>query len=259
MEFTKEIELPEGFDLRYWVDRWERMQEHYLVRRAERYDTMILMMRETQKPVSRIVSLGCGPGSLMLAVLESFPQAKVFGVDFDSTMLLLARQRLARFGNRVDLILADLRHESWPNALATPMDAAVSATALHWLVPEQLVDLYRWVARILRPGGIFMNADHVGSDFAPIQEAWERHREEMRAQESNTAADDWDSFWDAYARALGLDIREIHRRTIGGWEGGVEEGLPLAWHFDRLSESGFRSVDCFWRCDCDAIYGGIVR
>ena len=38
---------------------------------------------------------------------------------------------------------------------------------------------------------------------------------------------------------------------------GVEEGLPLAWHFDKLTESGFSSVDCFWRCDCDAIYGGI--
>jgi hypothetical protein len=34
-------------------------------------------------------------------------------------------------------------------------------------------------------------------------------------------------------------------------------GLPLAWHFDRLRESGFAQVDCLWRCDGDAIYGGI--
>lgn len=37
----------------------------------------------------------------------------------------------------------------------------------------------------------------------------------------------------------------------------VEEGLPLAWHLDTVREHGFAHVDCFWRSDRDAIYGGI--
>ena len=81
----------------------------------------------------------------------------------------------------------------------------------------------------------------------------------MRRQEGDTDAEDWGGFWNAYAEALGLDVSQIHERVIGGWEGGVEQGLPLAWHFDRLKESGFASVDCFWRCDCDAVYGGLMR
>ena len=60
-----------------------------------------------------------------------------------------------------------------------------------------------------------------------------------------------------YARALGVDILKIQEQLWrpSDW---VEDGMPLAWHFDRLREAGFRSVDCLWRCDCDAIYGGIL-
>ena len=46
--------------------------------------------------------------------------------------------------------------------------------------------------------------------------------------------------------------------VVGAWEG-VEDRMPLAWHFDRLRESGFSSPECFWRCGGDAIYGAILK
>jgi len=141
------------------------------------------------------------------------------------------------------------------------VDAVVSATALHWLTAGELRAVYRRIAQLLRPGGVFVNADHVGSDDARIQAGWTRHRQAMRDQEASTygagQVDDWDSFWAAYGRALGQDVATLHERMLGGWEGGIEDGLPLAWQLDALRACGFRSVDCFWRCDCDAIYGGI--
>ena len=63
-----------------------------------------------------------------------------------------------------------------------------------------------------------------------------------------------DGFWAAYGQALGYHSQA----AIDGWEGGVEKGLPLAWHLDRLRQAGFRAVDCFARWDCDALYGGIL-
>jgi hypothetical protein len=59
--------------------------------------------------------------------------------------------------------------------------------------------------------------------------------------------------------ALGLDTTQIYQRVLGGWKGGVEDGMPLEWHFDKLKDAGFESVDCFWLYDCDAIYGGIRK
>jgi hypothetical protein len=70
------------------------------------------------------------------------------------------------------------------------------------------------------------------------------------------SGEDWSQFWDAYLEALGPGTREERQRALGEWKG-VEEGMPLEWHFDELRAAGFTDVDCFWRCDCDAVYGGI--
>jgi hypothetical protein len=140
----------------------------------------------------------------------------------------------------------------------TPIDAVISATALHWVEPGALAVLYRQVAGLLGPGGILLNADHVGSEEQTVQQAWEQHREQARAAERRARAgeqeaDDWEPVWAAYGQALGYRSQE----AIDGWEGGVEEGLPLAWHLDRLRACGYHAVDCFARWDCDALCGGI--
>jgi SAM-dependent methyltransferase len=263
---SKPIELPPGFDWRHWVERWERMQARYLVRRAERFATMIYLVRELllarevclarEVHTLRVLFLGCGPGSLMEPLLEAIPQAEAIGVDFNPTVLLLARERLACFGARVRLGQADLRAPSWAEGIPVPVDAVLSATALHWLLPDPLVALYRQIAGLLRLGGLLLNADHVGSEYPPLQRAWEQHRDTVREREGHGGGDDWDGWWDAYSQALGLEHGP--QESIDGWEGGIEDGLPLAWHLDRLRECGFRWVDCFWRCDNDAIYGGIM-
>jgi hypothetical protein len=152
---------------------------------------------------------------------------------------------------------ADLRQDDWTEVLSEPVDAAVSATALHWLSADQLTALYRRLGQVIRPGGIFLNADHVGSDSARIQAWWERERARLRTARGADEVEDWDGFWNAYSEALGLDAQEIQRRVAEAGDAGIEEGLPLVWHLDSLRSCGFAQAECFWRCDCDAIYGGI--
>jgi SAM-dependent methyltransferase len=263
------------------------MQARYLVKREERFALLARLVREVAGLPARVVELGCGPGRLMEVMLGALPGVEVWGIDFDPVALLLARARLAHYGERAHLALADLRSPTWTDGLRIAVrlprevDAVISATALHWLKPGPLATLYGQIAALLRPGGLFLNADHVGSDYPPLQAAWERHRAEMRAAQHDGRNDEvdknpvgaslgsadpadansgspepWDEFWTAYTAALGLDAAEEGARVLGGWDGGVEEGLPLAWHLDALREAGFGAVDCFWRCDCDAIYGG---
>lgn len=251
-----DIKLPADINWRSWIERWDKMQDYYIARRAERFDLMVRLIADTQETVSRVLDIGCGTGSLMLPILERFPESEVYGIDFDETLLLLAEKRLAEFNGRAHLIQADLRDQSWTKLVPAPIDAAVSATALHWLSREQLARFYDQLAKILRPGGIFLNADHVGNKSLSIQKGWEKHREQVRQQEADGSEDDWESFWDAYGRVLKIDIKEYRGKLTEPWEGS-EEGLPLEWHFEKLTESGFKAVDCFWRYDCDAIYGGI--
>ena len=257
MNDLKEIKFPEDFDWQRWINRWDRMQERYIVKRGERFKIMIRLIGETQDSIVRIVDLGCGTGSLMLEMLEAFPNVELTGIDFDPTLLPLARNRLAKFGNRVTFLLEDLRQDKWLKHLPQSIDAVVSATALHWFEPNELSDLYSKIAKILRIGGIFLNDDHVGSENKQIQQAWERHREKMLNQK-NAGGEEWEVFWAEYMAALDLETQEIHQRVLNNWEGGIEEGMPLVWHFDKLKATGFTDIDCFWRCDCDAIYGGSI-
>ncbi len=251
------IQPPVDLDWQNWIVRWDKMQERYLVQRQERFDEIVRLTRASQQTVSTVVDLGCGTGSLMVAVLDAFPEAAVTGIDFDPTLLWLAQARLDRFGWRSHIELKDLRKPDWTQAVIHPVDAVVSATALHWLTPIQLDGLYEQIAAILRPGGIFLNADHAGSLSVSIQREWENHRSETLSRGNQFPGEDWDGFWAGYTKALKIDAKEIHQRVIGGWDGGVESGLPITWHLDRLRDHGFIHVDCFWRSDCDAIYGGV--
>ncbi len=136
-------------------------------------------------------------------------------------------------------------------------DAVVSATALHWLSAEHLAELYGRLAEVMSPGGVFLNADHVGSERPAVQNDWQESRRLRLANDDHSSADTWDGFWQAYAAALGEDINAMGSNVVKEWEG-VEDGMPLSWHFDRLRECGFACTDCFWRCYGDAIYGGIM-
>jgi SAM-dependent methyltransferase len=247
-----------------WIIRWDRMQERYLVDRDERFAIIARLIADTQDARPLILDLGCGTGSLMAALLEVIPGAQAIGVDFDPTLLLLAEKRLAKFGNRASVVVADLREPSWVNALfpwerpGIGANAVVSATALHWLSPEKLSTLYTQIVQLLHAGGIFLNADHVASDSPAVQASWVRHREGVRSTRVDPTSDDWDGFWQAYLVALGTEAQAARQQALGDWQG-VEDGMSLAWHFHHLRQAGFTSVDCFWRCDCDAIYGGVLR
>jgi ubiquinone/menaquinone biosynthesis C-methylase UbiE len=245
-------------DWQIWIKRWDRMQDRYIPARKERFEVILRLIADTQRKVSKVLDVGCGTGSLMLFILKAFPTAEVWGVDFDPMLLALAEKRLAKFGGQARLVRADMRKRSWLGFLPAPFDAVVSATTLHWFSPPQLSRLYKQFARILRPAGIFLNADHAGSCCKRIQKDWETQRRRLTRKCEKSGYDDWDGFWHAYGRALKVDIKDFRRKLIGRWVGS-EQGLPLQWHFEKLKAAGFEAIDCFWRLDYDAIYGGIGR
>ena len=265
--------IPKHIDWRRWIKRWDRMQDFYIPARKERFEIIVQLIADSQRKVSRVLDVGCGTGSLMMPILREFPAAEVWGVDFDVTLLALAQNRLAKFGGpasslrdgrglakggRVKLVQADLRKKGWTDIAGGSFDAIVSATALHWFSPAQLARLYKQFAGILKPGGIFLNADHAGSCCKGIQQDWQGQRHLYTRNHKKSGVDDWDGFWQAYGRALKVDIGKFRKELMGSWVGS-EQGQPLQWHFEKLEAGGFESIDCFWRLEFDAIYGGIRK
>lgn len=95
-----------------------------------------------------VLDAGCGSGRVTELLAEALPRGRVIALDGSPAMLDQARARLARFGDRVELVEADLRR---PLPLAEPVDAILSTATFHWLPDHDA--LFRNLAAVLRPAG----------------------------------------------------------------------------------------------------------
>jgi len=141
-----------------------------------------------------VVDLGCGPGSLAARLATRLPGATFVGVDADPLLLGLAR---SHYGSLATWVQADLADPSWADALPGPIHAAVSTTALHWLLPDRLAALYRTLAEHTAPGGVFANGDHLGladDGLAALGDAVSAGRA-VRA--GVAGREQWGDWWDA--------------------------------------------------------------
>jgi trans-aconitate methyltransferase len=149
-------------DWQDWLRRWDAQQEGYVPEREARFAAMLNVLDQLLPPSFAAVDLGCGPGSISQRMLARFPTAQAIAVDMDPVMLALGQGALGTAGGRLRWVDADLTSADWTHATgASQVDAVLSSTALHWLPAEALSGLYRDLARLLPPGGVFLNADHL--------------------------------------------------------------------------------------------------
>lgn len=109
--------------------------------------------------IGRFIDLGTGNGRLIALIREQHPGANALGVDFSEPMLAKARERFAD-DPCVELKRHDLAHRLDGQ---TPVDAVVSALAIHHLDDARKQGLFMEVHGLLRPGGVFVNLDLVTS------------------------------------------------------------------------------------------------
>lgn len=95
-----------------------------------------------------ILDAGCGTGRVTELLLDRLPRGRVVALDASAAMLGEARGRLARFGDQVTYVEADLGK---PLPVSPPVDAVLSTATFHW-VPDHDA-LFENLASVLRPGG----------------------------------------------------------------------------------------------------------
>ena len=96
----------------------------------------------------RVLDAGCGSGRVTEKLAERLPDGRVVALDGSPAMVDAARQRLARFGPRIEYIVADL---GLALPIHEPVDAILSTATFHW-VPDHDA-LFRNLAAVVRPGG----------------------------------------------------------------------------------------------------------
>ncbi len=233
---------------REWRQRWDRQQVHEVRDREARFEAMLEAIEVLVGRRFRVLDLGCGTGSTSERILRRFPAARSVAVDYDPVLLRIGRIGLGTLGGRLTWVDADLRAGDWPRRLPVRrFDVAVSTTALHWFVPAQLRELYPHVARLLRPGGWFLNGDRIAypAGARHLRDGARSARRLSRRREARPG-ETWDAWWTAVLRDPRLAAEaELHRLRYPRAHGGTPT-FDLDGHVLALRHAGFREVELVW-------------
>lgn len=110
-----------------------------------------------------LVDLACGNGRFLRQALAAFPRLPATGLDLSPAYCADARARLAHWP-QVDVVNGAVEQTPFDSA---SFDAATSIFLFHELPPRVRVQAAREIARILKPGGVFVLADSIQTGDAP--------------------------------------------------------------------------------------------
>jgi ubiquinone/menaquinone biosynthesis C-methylase UbiE len=214
----------------------------------EQLDLVLRIARGVAPEAQAVLDLGCGDGILGRMLLSAYPRARCVFLDFSPPMLDLARKALAKDGleARAQLVSGDLGGDAWADPLndSRPFDLVVSGFSIHHQLDEQKRRIYGRVFELLKPGGVFLNLEHVASTSSWAHGLFEElmvdslHAHQVRMglkMSKEEVAQKWRRRPDNSANILG----------------GLDD--QCAW----LRELGFVDVDCFFKVFELALFGGI--
>jgi SAM-dependent methyltransferase len=205
---------------------------------AEQMAIVLRMVERGRQPVARFLDVGCGDGFVSAVMLGAHPRATGVLVDFSAPMLEAARERLAGVPSAPVVVEADLASPVWIEGVReyAPFDAVVSAFAIHHLEDERKRALYGELLRLLGPGGVFVNVEHVAPespwirqafDAAMIDAIWEHGRRADPVMTREEAAASFDNRADREANRLAaLDVQCDWLREAGFGE----VVAPFRWY-----------------------------
>lgn len=183
-----------------------------------------------------IVDIGAGPGAVLEVFLERFPDARGVWTDASPAMLDLARDRLAKFGDRVEYHIADMT-DAGGAGLPDRADVITTSRAAHHLDRDGLISFYAAAAQRLTLGGWLVNLDHIGP----------------ASQAGPPATAGFDDVWDQRLRAA--------RKMFGVSPDGPKHhhSYPLTSvqdHLDAFAAAGITDVEVPWRAFYTCLFMG---
>jgi ubiquinone/menaquinone biosynthesis C-methylase UbiE len=147
-----------------YVDWWITRDQGRDAERRQRLQAMLAHADAPPNAEFSVIDIGGGYGVVTEEVVAAFPRARVTLQDYSEPMILAARERLIAHSECINYVLADLTDQGWVDRVLSvgggPFDLAVSAIVIHNLRQAPLIaHAYSGVARMLKPGGLFLDYD----------------------------------------------------------------------------------------------------
>ena len=211
---------------------------------SEQIEVMMRLIQGSNHPVETFMDVGCGNGILAAAIIRYYPRASGTLVDFSDAMLTEARKHLRQFGSQLRFVRADFSSKKWLRTVGGErFDAVVSGYAIHHQSNQRKKEIFREVFRLLNPGGVFVNIEHV----APESKWITRLNDDLFV----------DSLYKYHSRKGQRKTRElilnefVHRKDKA-----ANILAPAEIQCDWLRRSGFLDVGCYFKIFELAVFGG---
>lgn len=245
---------PASTDWAGWAATWEARMQAFFLRREACIQAMLELLAELLPPgPARILDVGAGTGSLAGPILSRFPEATVVALDLDPVLMSIGRGALGDGGGRLRWRQVDLRAEGWPSQLEAdaPFDAVVSIATLHHFSSRELHGIYSALARLLRAGGVLINAEGLAAGRADSPLA-QRFNEVRRRGSPPT-----DGFWEAIGANPALAEAVAERAALRERMHGAGPRLSAEAHLRALRRAGFQDAAVGWRSFDEAAVVGL--
>ena len=241
---------PEHFDARVWQSAPLAAKYVNEVRAAlplagEQIEMMQRIIGALNPGAVTFLDLGCGSGILGASLLNRFDDSRCVFADFSPPMLETAREALSEFEGRTEFVDVDYGDPQWPSMLghAAPFDAIVSGYSIHHQPDERKRAIYSEIFELLRPGGVFINVEHVASASSRLEDEWNAMLT--------------DAIY-ATSRANGIDTtrERVFTELVDRPDKDANILAPVEDQCVWLREIGFEHVDCYLKVLELAVFGG---
>ena len=108
----------------------------------------------------RVLDLGAGSGNQVEKILNEYPNSTCYWLDSSPKFKEIAEQKLSKFGDRVQFILADF-NDHWEQEIGSKFDMIVSMSAIHHLSSDEKRAIYKKAYDQLATNGWFLNIDEM--------------------------------------------------------------------------------------------------
>jgi ubiquinone/menaquinone biosynthesis C-methylase UbiE len=244
------------------TNRWVTMAQDYdelapyLVPSYNFLQSAMLEYLDIQNfPRPVVVDLGAGSGIFLERILLANETAHCYWIDSSEGFLAIARQKLAPYRDRVTFILATME-EGWEQQLNGPPHFIFSMSAIHHLINEEKMDLYRRCFAVLAQNGWLVNIDEMKTVYPDAYYNsllfWERHVNRSAATIPPEKKDRYNQWVDHFDRWKQRNIANINQPKVKGDDLHELFTLQMQW----LEAAGFAKVDVFIKYHLWCAIGG---
>ncbi|NEO55025.1 MAG: methyltransferase domain-containing protein [Okeania sp. SIO3B5] len=215
---------------------------------TEQIEIILRIIQATIPQVNNFLDLGCGDGILGQAILSQYPNSQGVFLDFSETMIEAAKSKIAdNYQGNLEFINQDYGLPEWVSKIQekAPFDVVVSGFSIHHQPDIRKQEIYQEIYQLLKPGGLFLNLEHVASPSKLIEQLFD----ELFV----------DSLY-AFHQSQGnknQSREKINQQYYNRPDKEANILAPVETQCDWLRKIGFIHVDCFMKLFELALFGGI--